>query len=204
MAAGLPVLGQPLLRFMNIRGLDPLLLLCSHTVGMGEVEMNNVSITCTGRGSVPDSWRAVPRQRVSDAPQLLAALAAGAAAGGPGIGAIEVVSDVVLDGAGIRRTALPFTVSSGRTLVLVGGERLRLVCHCACWRVLNMRLAARFGEALTLLLCTQPLQAALRQASHWLKPECRLQVGTWAAASTWLPWSVSCCWSRARRSCSPT
>ena len=87
---------------------------------MVSLGLENVNLTCSRLPDDPD-WRAVPRQPVGNASQLLAALAAQAAAG-QGVGVLEVTTDIVLDEASIAGAALPFSVSAGRTLALVGGE----------------------------------------------------------------------------------
>lgn len=90
-------------------------------VGMGEVEMNNVNITCTSLEASPD-WQTAPRRRIANVSQLLSALDGQAAAGGPGSAVLEITSSIVLDDASVQGARLPYTVSRGRTLALVGGE----------------------------------------------------------------------------------
>ncbi|KAI7840569.1 hypothetical protein COHA_005722 [Chlorella ohadii] len=89
-------------------------------IGMSEVEMNNVNITCTSLDANPD-WRTAPRQPAANASQLLAALAAVAAGNGPGVVVLEIGSSIELDDASVQSASLPFNVSRGQTLALVGG-----------------------------------------------------------------------------------
>ncbi|PRW20989.1 kinase [Chlorella sorokiniana] len=89
-------------------------------IGMGQVEMNNVSMMCT-LASPDADWQEAPRQQVANASQLLAALAGQAAVNSPGVAVLEISSDFVLD-ASAQDTTLPVTIASGRTLVLSGGE----------------------------------------------------------------------------------
>lgn len=96
---------------------------CQPTAAVGMVDMGleNVNLTCTRLPEHPD-WRAAPRQPIANASQLLAALAAQAATDHPGVGVLEIRSEIVLDEASIAGVPLPFNISGGRTLALVGGK----------------------------------------------------------------------------------
>lgn len=83
--------------------------------------MNNVNITCTSLDANP-YWRTAPRQPAANASQLLAALAAVAAGNGPEVVVLEIGSGIQLDDASVQSASLPFNVSRGQTLALVGGE----------------------------------------------------------------------------------
>ena len=83
--------------------------------------MNNVSMMCTLPSADAD-WQTAPRQLVTNASQLLAALAAEAAEKQRGVGVLVITSDMALEPSSIQGASLPFNVSRGRTLVLAGGE----------------------------------------------------------------------------------
>lgn len=90
-------------------------------VGMGQLEMNNVSLMCMlPSAAEEDDWRTAPRQQVATASQLLAALASHAAATNPGVGGLELSANITLDASSIQGAGLPVTIQIGRTLVLAG------------------------------------------------------------------------------------
>jgi len=156
---------------------------------MGQVEMNEVSMMCTLPSADAD-WQTATRQTIGNVSQLLAALlAAEAAVKSSGVAVLEIHSDFALDASNIQGAPLPFKVSGGHTLALVGGEWLGSHA-CGFTRVAGKRTVCNTQPA--------PLLASTSAWMWRLEPQAANRVQPWtclALTSFWF-WSrvLSLCW----------